>query len=191
MKQKCRYAYVIFCIMVFICFIGCEPTFYHYNNIELYTIAAYSIPYVDEMGTKIEVLEKDSYDRVLFQVQFGSNKLYTQSRPVETSNTWMYAYVISQKVSNEKVYYYEDECFQLYYEKEAFTESELNQLKDRNDWNRSIDEDRLISKTILSPDVPKGYKSFSPYLMDLFNENASMKQTYVFSEFVIWWKGEN
>ena len=57
------------CMLVFVlsgcrCGIALEPGNYDRNNMELYTIAAFSIPHADFVGTKIKPIEGDSYGRV-------------------------------------------------------------------------------------------------------------------------------
>ena len=120
---------------------------YGKNNMELYSIAAFSIPYADSKGTKIEPMENDSYGRVLFSVCFGSNSFYY---PFEYKQS-MYAYVICQKYDETRTYYYEDECFRIYLSEDSFTDNEKNELKAANDWDMPLDENKMTSRTIITP----------------------------------------
>ena len=120
---------------------------YGNKNMELYTIAAFSIPYADSKGTKIDTMENDSYGRVLFSVCFGSNSFYY---PFEYKQP-LYAYVICQKYDETKTYYYEDECFRIYLTEDSFTDNEKIELKAANDWDMPLNDNRMTSRTIISP----------------------------------------
>ena len=123
-----------------------EPTPYGANNMELYTIAAFSIPYADKPGTKIESIEKDAYGRVLFRVRFKTMVLYFQNEP---RNEQMFAYVVCQKSDRKRTYYYEDDCFRLYLTDAMFTESEQTELKEINDWGKPLNEEKMTSRQII------------------------------------------
>ena len=141
---------LIVCMNLFL-FTGCrgiqlEPQPYGGDNMELYTIAAFSIPYADRTGTKIRTIEEDQYGRVLFLVSFRSSGFYYQSEYEK-----MYAYAVCQKSDEERTYYYEDDCFLLYLTEDMFTESEQNKLKELNDWDKPLNEAKMTSRQIIEP----------------------------------------
>lgn len=141
---------VIVSFAVLVLFTGCftlEPKPYDKNNMELYTIAAYSIPYADEMGTTIQIVDKDDYGRVLFQIRFGTQLLYRQT---DFSDNYLYAYAICQKSDRNRTYYYEDDCLRVYNTSAEFTEYEQEELKELNDWNKPLSNDKMTARTIIS-----------------------------------------
>lgn len=190
-----KYILGILSIFCFLCCKGCipmEPSPYDSNNMELYTIAAFSIPYADDMGTSIAIIESDKYGRVLFQVQFGYSLFYRELSD-EKNNNWLYAYGICQKSDQKRTYYYEDDCFQIYRNKDEFTIKQQNELKELNDWDLPLIIDKMTSRTI----IPSGGSkldstvlglneglSISMRLDDLFAENESMNKPFVFSEYL-------
>ncbi len=157
---------------------------------ELYTIAAFSIPYADEMGTTVELIEKDPYGRALFCVRFGNSLFYDQQAE---KDGWMYAYVICQRSDKQETYYYEDECFRLYRSGDMFTEDEQRELKEQNDWNRSLIEAKMTSRRIIERGCSKLSATvlgtdeglnISMHLDDVFKENHSLSKQYVFSDYL-------
>ncbi len=125
------------------------PAAYNGDNMDLYTVAAFSILGADSPSTKIRIIEKDQYNRVLFEVRFweeGIHSFYFQ-KPLEHAQ--LYAYAVSQKSDVDHVYYYEDECWTVFEKAEDFTEAEVIALKERNDWDKPIEESRLSSRSII------------------------------------------
>lgn len=57
--------------------------------------------------------------------------------------------MISQKSDDENVYYYEDLCFEALKKRSDFDDEMEAALKERNDWNKPIDEDKLTCRRIL------------------------------------------
>ena len=194
---KSTYIRCILGILFIFCFLCCkdsialEPAPYDSNNMELYTIAAFSIPYADDMGTSITTIESDNYGRVLFQVQFGYSLFYHESS--DAKNNWLYAYGICQKSDQERTYYYEDDCFQIYKNKDEFTIKQQNELKELNDWGSPLIMDKMTSRII----IPSGNSklnstvlglneglSISMRLDDLFLENGSINKDHVFARYL-------
>lgn len=148
---------IVFCFITICLSVGCncvtnfgfEPSaVYKGDNMDLYTIAACSILGAD-VPSEIRIIEKDQFNRILFEVRFwkeGIHSFYFQ-KPLE--NTPLYAYVISQKSDIDRVYFYEDECWAVFEKTEDFTETEKAALKERNDWDKPIDETRLSSRHII------------------------------------------
>lgn len=197
MKAITKLAVIILaaCMLISFC-AGCrfgiqlEPVPYSANNMELYTIAAFSIPYADEMGTSVSLIEKDSWGRKLFCVRFGKSLFYGQQAD---TGGWMYAFVICQKSDKEKTYYYEDECFRIYQSNDLFTENEQRELKERNDWNCTLNDDKMCSRRIIKAGESKlsatvlglnDSLDISMHLDDLFRENHSFDKQYLFSDYL-------
>ena len=196
MKKTIKFITILVVLTLLLSFAGCgcglqfEPGPYSDNNMELYTIAAFSIPFADEMGTSVEIMEKDSYGRILFGVRFGSSLFY-QKRSDEQE--WMYGYVICQKYDKENTYYYEDDCFRIYYSEDMFTSSEQKELKDINDWDAPLNDEKMTSRNIIKKGktklsaTPLGSdksSSVSMNLDDVFLKNHPMSEQNVYSEYL-------
>ena len=135
---------VVLYLIVTLCFVGCDSFNYYKGDNEgprydLLTVAIHSIigaegyTWHDDAPT-IEVLELDEYNRTLFR--------YTDSWAVSK-----YSLVISQKTEGNEVYYYSDANF-ITSEDGDFDEKDIEQLKQDNDWNKELDDSKMISKKI-------------------------------------------
>lgn len=94
-----------------------------------------------------EVLEQDSYGRVLFAFR-DRNHFY---RDNDLSVT---ALAILQCYEDEFVYYYEDTFYQLVVSQtyqqlpyETYDQSMIDVLKEKNDWNQPLDQTKCITHT--------------------------------------------
>ena len=154
--MKKRIVIVLCCILACLLF-GCSfvtkcgfepPAAYSGDNMDLYTVAAYSILGADS-PTKIRIIEKDQYNRILFEVRFWEEGLHSFYFQKPLAHTQLYAYAVSQKSDIDHVYYYEDECWTVFEKAEDFTEAEATALKERNDWDKPIEESRLSSRSII------------------------------------------
>jgi hypothetical protein len=97
--------------------------------------AIYSVPGLFAYDLKgmgdSAILERDSYGRTLNQ--------YTYKNYI--TDTMQTVFVICQMVDEDEeyIYYYED----INYLVEVYTEEELNQLKQENDWEKPLDESKM------------------------------------------------
>lgn len=145
--------FIIFIFLTFICSLsGCRYKGYGGEHPDLYTVAIHSVlwnngySYATERVTdsKIEELEKDKFGRTLF-VYF--EKYYSGGEIV-------FSTLLIQQYSTEKyVYYYEDKNYivkeQIIYSVlTPFSDEEINQLKELNDWNKELDLNICIEKEI-------------------------------------------
>lgn len=120
---------------------------------EPFRIADANIPLADNLHTsqfdRVTELETDAYGRRHF-----SYKTYPA----------MYAgqveiHIICQMTKDDKVYYYPDYCYLIRTEDAAaFTEEDITSLKEWNDWDRPLDENKMCTT------------SYSEYHKDVANE---------------------
>lgn len=131
-----------------------KPAPYTGEETDLYTIAAYSILPSDSMGTKIEIIEEDAYGRVLYKVESTKDPLFYQCFGEKGP---LIAFFICQHSDKQKVYYYEDDCYMVFASAEDFSSAEQMQLKEQNDWDLPLDDDKMLSRGII-PKEDQGYK---------------------------------
>ena len=158
-NKKLIIALIVF--LVISSFSGCSilynmgtPGPYRGNETALFTIATFSIPGCDQIGTRIEIVEEDSQGRLLYKIWTGNSPLYYSYLGEQSP---LVAFVICQHYDDDKVYYYEDDCWVIYSNAESFSITDEKQLKDRNDWDLPLNYDKMTVKTIISEDK-QGYK---------------------------------
>lgn len=162
-KRKSIIVFIVAFVVVFVmllvfkanCRCVMEPQSYYGPHWDLFTQAAFSIAGTDEMGTRITILETDEFGRKLFEVKFFGNsidRLYIPNR--ETSGR-LFAYAICQKADDECVYYYEDDSFSIFGAQDEFTDDERNALKQRNDWNKPLNDEKLTSRRKESSNIDR------------------------------------
>ncbi|MBQ2710999.1 MAG: hypothetical protein IJF66_03540 [Clostridia bacterium] len=140
-------------ILLFVCilitFSGCYSGYSGEHN-DLFTVAINSILWTSgwsigaeaKLDPEITILEQDPYGRVLFE--------YSES--LFTANVSFSSLVVMQHCDKNVVYYYEDINF-ISKEKKAyatvsFDEDDINCLKASNDWNKPLNLDNCVAKTI-------------------------------------------
>ena len=126
------------------------------DRAELYTVAAYTMPDERTYAVDIEPIATDSFGRVLFRY----NSLYTWSdemffdfipdEPNAKSNK-VSAYLILQKSDGQNAYYYDTICCQPYETSLGINEKQMTALKQANDWEQPMSEDKLVSRPITNP----------------------------------------
>ena len=97
----------------------------------LHATASYSVPGMfahDMMGVPTEIIEQDEYDRTLFSFT-TSDAVTGQERTV---------WVICQKMTKEKIYYYEDFNYSFSDDPDV-----IDSLKQQNDWGNPLDEQKF------------------------------------------------
>lgn len=109
------------------------------DSIHLQICGSYSVPGMfcpDLKGYEsiVEVLEQDSKGRILYE--YTSYNLVTEKR--ET------ALVLCQTADKEYVYFYEDQCYLL----PDYCESDIGALKERNDWDAPLNEEKMSKRKI-------------------------------------------
>ena len=130
---------------------GCSKKPYAGDRADLYTVALNSLLWVSgvswegdkETDPTIEILEEDSYGRVLFtyrEKNFGSVMSFCSM-------------LIMQKTEDGSVYFYPDVnavCLRvtLNGESTSFPEETIASLKEQNDWNKEVDVEKCVKKEI-------------------------------------------
>ena len=143
-------------------FSGCyfymgTPGPYTGNETALFTMATFSIPECDQIGTRIYRIEADAQGRTLFKIRMGNSPMYFCSFGEKSP---LYAFAICQYFDDEKVYYYEDDCWVIFAKEEDFTEAEKELLKERNDWNQTLNYEKMTEKKIIPKDS-QGRKNYT------------------------------
>ena len=158
MKQKI-FGVILICLVFITILTGCDPIKqYKGNNLDLFSVAVNSLLGADGYGSvgyppQLKVIEEDSYGRKLFSYQ-GDGFVPT------------YSILICQKSDDKYAYYYPDFNFiSIEYDsnlipQNIFSDEEVNELKNLNDWNNEINEEKCIKvKIIREKNQPKITKS--------------------------------
>ena len=111
----------------------------------LYTAAVFSVVGWREMGATTERLEEDDYGRILFEYSVLNDAFFS-----DAEKACVIAYVIVQKMSNELVWFYEDDCCEVFRSRSDISEDRIEQLKLRNHWNEEPADEGLVSRKIWS-----------------------------------------
>ena len=163
-------------IILLICTLtGCNlllPTSYRGEYPALYTEAVNSLlaikGYHSHGDALLEPVEEDSFGRVLFYYYEDSyNDIYS------------FSYLICQKIDETYVYYYPDYNFIL---KEwngvgiPFSDEEIEDFKNKNDWGKEIKEKELIKYEITrkkkEPEVKTKRKDFDMLFQKIAKEHG-------------------
>ena len=98
------------------------------------------VGYVDLRLDQIELLETDDYGRNLFLYRMASSQ-----------ESFL---LITQKVEDSLIYYYENDCSTIYAIDETDNEEKKRWLKELNDWNLPTEDRKMtpIDFTLVSPD---------------------------------------
>lgn len=173
-----KFKSIILCLLMSVCLIlgcGCRPYTYEGENVELYTVAVNSIfgcnGYIPDgeivHNPKIKIIEKDDYGRVLFyyceEIHFHDKE--HSLLECESGKDYCrisYACLIMQTVRDNYVYYYEDDCFDVYLIEKWTTEGlptdldekDFSDLKERNDWGKELNEEKCIKKPVVKRNKP-------------------------------------
>ena len=134
MKRILPFFLAILCTLL----VGCEPMGYKGDDLAAYTLVQYQCPTQSSGFSYSEIVEQDEYGRTLFKFWGGSDLAY------ESDKGTLYIYAILQKDTDDFVWFYDLVCYMMNPSWEAFTEERLNELKDRNDWNRELDLSQAI-----------------------------------------------
>jgi len=137
---------LVICVVLFLS--ACDPTMrYKEENPELHVIATNSLLGVSGYeNDSVFVLEHDDYGRTMFS--------YTGA----STNGSVLAILISQKTNEKDSFFYDNVNFIFCEANEYkatkdiiinyFTEKELEKLKQTNDWNKEINENKLFKVPI-------------------------------------------
>lgn len=175
--------FLVLLIILTVVLTSCDPPTFVYrgDNQALYTAANNSI-----LGMKtgevdeLYVVEKDAYGRTLYFVK-------TKSWMNHGEDNYVAALLISQADSDTEVSYYEYEnviwLYTSYFNIDSdtvfsfFTDEQISQLKERNDWNKNIDFDKLITKNICTSDYKSDFiekKEIKKIIIELFGDDDNI-----------------
>lgn len=131
---------------------GCTYSGYKGDYPELCSVAWKNIPTIYGFASNgeavsdavVEVLETDSFGRILFSYSEDTNGY---------GGFGCYI-LIMQKSDGKKAYYYADDCYtHIVFENENvlidLDLSEINELKELNDWNKPLDESKCESTDVV------------------------------------------
>lgn len=158
---------------------------YRGEHIDLYTVAVNNIfaakGYFSNgeasFDPTIEVIERDSYGRVMFFYNEGPLSVFGR------------ALVIMQKSDGDTVYYYQDTCqiphiyteypenYREFKYNEIYSEEEIALLKDVNDWNKPLDLEKCTKAEVSNEKNDEGYlgleeENFEKYIMEYAKEQG-------------------
>ena len=166
------------------CLSGCYHTEYKGEYPELYTVAVYN--FLGRAGcwsngevvkdSEIELLETDSYGRVMFLYHEGISD-------------WGRGYGILQKSQDGYAYFYEDDCVLVsgdvwnghdeYFHEKWFIEEELDAFKVRNDWDQPLNEEKCTKKAIVIKEPAGKRAPKKSYMEDLAKSYWNKEETAV------------
>ena len=130
--------------VIFLSFMMSLTSCYRKNSIDetgrrdIHYIVTNSVPYVlggDWMLDYIYYKETDAYGRELF--------VYNLELRMSTED--IDVWVICQKTVGDQTYYYQDFCYYTCLEGNDISVDALEELKERNDWNKPLDEAKMVS----------------------------------------------
>ena len=142
MKKIISLVLIVFTVLSLI---GASCIYYYEGpNYDLFTVAMNSLVFTTgyvpnsgrSKGPMVKILEKDMYGRVMF--------IYHEKDLVEA-----YTLLISQKIDNDNVYYYEDINY-ITKLSSNFTFEEIANLKELNDWGQPLNEKKLFKTKIIT-----------------------------------------
>ena len=184
MKKKLSlFLTIVICLNMF----GCSRPPYKGKHQGLYTVALHSLLWINGLSYQtdllcdpnIQILEQDSYGRVLFT--------YTEKKFADFSFSCL---LVSQKEDGNYVYYYADYNFLLVKKEDsnsdecvAFSNDDIERLKVMNDWERELDLNKCERKLICDRknDIPLSGKQLD-MAIDGHNNCHGSQNFYYFTE---------
>ena len=171
---------LVFCLVILIPLVGCSYKEYSGNHADLYTVAinsalwnlGHSYGADKAIDSQIEILEKDKFGRTLFT--------YREKYYIRNSISFS-SLMVLQCASDGNVYYYEDFNY-LLKQQEAYSTSlqnfdfsEIEYLKNINDWDKELDLAKCTKKKISrnKQDILTGTKKIEEEVLSQFNPTSS------------------
>jgi len=115
--------------------------YYDEKYTEYFSIAINSLLGISGIESdNIEILEQDSKGRVMFAFTSRVSRIDDKSG--------LYSIMICQKTDSKYSYYYPDYHFVVAHKKEEITKEEIAVLKNKNDWDKDIDESKVTKVRI-------------------------------------------
>lgn len=127
---------------------------YRSGRSDLFAVACYSVPFLHSSREfdRVEVIEKDKFGRVLYKYTSNSDALF------EYNGNHICALLICQKTDKKYAYYYENYSFIISMGDDTFNESDIQRLKELNDWGMELVSEKLSK--VLNSFGPYGTQSF-------------------------------
>lgn len=158
----------IYLMVVAVVFSACAPGSVAATRLyEPYYILGANMPFADTLTAghwdTVKELEQDSYGRRYFRYSTFSSDIYQHIE----------IHIICQKTESDNAYYYPDYCY-IFRAKDSdpFTQEDIALLKERNDWDSPLDEDKMYHCSINAsrPRTPLLYpKELEPIVQDYLN----------------------
>ncbi len=152
-----KITYLIMLIMLSLtsCLSYKPGTVYQTGRSDLSSIAQVSVPFIeiDPEWNKLEVIEEDSFGRVLYKFMSYSRALG------ELNDDQIWTMLICQKSDKNYTYYYENYSFILSGGDDDFENAEIEKLKVWNDWNKDLDDSKMTK--VINDYSPYGRLSLS------------------------------
>ena len=160
-------------------FVGCTYRGYNGDYPELCSVAWASIPTLTGFASngevlydaRVEILENDSYGRVLFTYSesYGVNSFYV---------------MIVQYSDAANAYYYPDDCYiyMICENKDALIDLdtyEIEELKTLNDWNEPLDESKCEGTEIVRKKPEGKIKVSNSYFEEIVREYHENSGRYI------------
>ena len=149
---------------------ACKPYRYKGEHADLYTVAVNAVfraqGFISTAETMhdpdIKIIEEDDYGRVLFYYNEWQHYYDEGDQWESVYANFYYACAIMQKATEQYVYYYEDDCVEAYVCKNRYSldvaneisNKDFSQLKQLNDWNKPINEEKCTKKAITNKNEP-------------------------------------
>ena len=169
---------VLLLVILSSCSLDCAYKEYSGEYTDLYTVAVNSVLWVNgyswgadfKRAPQIEKIGEDNYGRAIF---------FYQEKHYKGSEISFSALIVCQASNDSEVFYYENECYivkeQTNYSSkpdEVFSAEDIDYLKSINDWNKELDYEKCVKKTIIKnkPSMPYE-KEIEKRVMDEFNLN--------------------
>lgn len=131
---------------------------------DIFKIVRDSVPYALTGDPMLDyVWEKDSD-------QYG-RKLFLYQTDIKMSTNDLDIWVICQKTNGDRSFYYEDFCYYVCEKDSPILDKELALLKERNDWEKPLDNTKMASVTFGNEENSRGYEY---YLQ--FEEGEKLKE---------------
>ena len=151
---------IIVALLIFLS--SCEWKEYSGDYSDLYTVAVNSVLWTKGWSggacyvydPQIEKIDEDSYGRVMF---------FYHEEHYKNGDIMFASLIVCQASDKDEVFYYEDECHIVKEQpsivqdaNEVFDAEEIDYLKSLNDWNKELDYENCVRKTIIKnkPKIP-------------------------------------
>lgn len=136
MNKSTRIVLLIIFALCLTSLCGCRRTPYPIEHVMVVSQTSYAYPSGNavEHDSRSEILETDEYGRVLFAYYNGFG---------------VYSVGIRQKHDEKYVYYYDNVSFLYTMKYREYTPEQASDLKEANDWNKPLDEEKMIKRAFL------------------------------------------